>query len=524
MTRYVATLLVGLSLVILCCQESRGSARYTLITILHTNDLHGRVMPREETGGLARIATLVRQIRGEMPNVLLMDAGDIIHGTPEDYLSGGKASISAMNALSYQLAATGNHEFDFGLEVAKGVLCAAQFPFVAANIRAAGEHYRLPITSDWDRLGQSAVFELGGVRVGVLGLATLDTITLHWPNAIKDISIEDPIETAKKLAPELRERCDVMIVLSHLGDAKDKVLAETVPGIDFIVGGHSHTVIAERRWVGNTLIAQAGSYGRALGRIDFIVRSDESGSRIVSVNGKNTDWNKMRRPPLGAKYPGGPLIPIDDSTPEDEAVRKAYLPFRHDSDRRLSEVIGQAPEAIPGRSAYPDESPAGDLAADAVRAFAGSDVALIDARALAPNGLAAGAVTVRSVYDLIGGYTRQHIVVARVSGGGIRAALDKGFERVKSIGAGISGASITYEVKDGVPVVSELLIGGQPADPERMYTVAAQAYVMMGMMEIAPDTEVISEPAETTREALVSYIRSLGTVTPGPLDRVRREQ
>ncbi len=528
MSRYLAACLVALTLLSLIPDPARATSSYTLITILHTNDMHGSVMPAGGEGGLARAATLIRQIRSQMPNVLLLDAGDIIHGTPEDYLSGGMATISAMNAAGYQLATTGNHEFDFGLPVIQAATASASFPFVAANIHAASG-------GQWDRIAPYAILDIGGVKVGVLGLTTLETITLHWPNAIRDIVIEDPIATALSRVPQLRAQSDVLVVLSHLGDKQDALLAETVPGIDFIVGGHSHTVISDWRWVGNTLITQAGAYARALGRIDFIVRKDESGAQIMSVNGRpGTNWSTMARPPLGARYPTLPLIPVDNTIAEDEAVRAAYLPYREEADRRLSEVIGtavgrvsgsdNAAPAFPGRSTGADESAAGDLVADAIRSFARSDVALIDANSVAAGGLAAGPVTVRSAFELIGGYTRQHLVVARVSGAGIRTALDKGFERKKAINAAVSGATIDYRIQDGVPVVDDLLIGGQPVDPQRKYTVVAQAYVMMDLMQVVPDVEVISEPSETTREALVSYIRKLGTLTPGPLDRVRRKQ
>lgn len=517
MKRCLGVCLAGLLMTSVSSRESRADSRYTLITILHTNDIHGRVMPRGEPGGLARIATLVRQIRAEMPNVVLLDAGDIIHGTPEDYLSAGKASIGAMNALGYQLAAAGNHEFDFGLPVMRGVMAEARFPFLAANIRAA-------LGGQWDRIAQHAILDIDGVRLVVLGLATLETVTLHWPNSIKEIVVEDPIETAGVMVPQLKAESDVLIVLSHLGDVLDAQLARAVPGIDFIIGGHSHTSISNWRWVGDTLIAQAGALGRALGRIDFIVRKDESGAQIASVNGRHGDWSSMPNPPLDRKYPKRPLIPVDNSIAEDQALREAYMPFRVDADARLAEVIAQAPEGVPGRASYRTESPAGNLVADAVRAFAQADVAVIDASSLAASGLPAGPVTVKSVFDLIGGYTRQHIAVARITGEGIRTALDKAFAKKRAINLAVSGLLLECEVRGPAPVVCALSIGGAPVEPSQAYTVAAQAYVMMDIMEAVPGIEIVSEPSETTREALIGYLKSAGALTLGTLDRVRSKQ
>ena len=250
-----------------------ADTRYVLITILHTNDLHGQVVPRDVSGGLARAATLVRRVRDQMPNVLLLDAGDIIHGTPEDYFSAGRATISAMNAVAYQAATTGNHEYDFGLDTLKAAALFARFPFLAANVRAASG-------GQWDSVAPCVVFTMDGVRVAVVGLTTMQTVTLHWPGSIKDIVVEDPMSTAANLVPQLRDESDVLVVLSHLGADLDEELAHKVPGIDFIVGGHSHTCITDWRWVGDTLITQTGAYARLLGRIDFIVRLAQAGARI----------------------------------------------------------------------------------------------------------------------------------------------------------------------------------------------------------------------------------------------------
>lgn len=495
-----------------------AASRYVLITILHTNDLHGSVMPRDGVGGLARVAALVRQTRMDMPNVVLLDGGDIIHGTPEDYLSGGLATISAMNAAGYDATATGNHEYDFGLPTLAGAASAAAFPLLAANVRAAPG-------GQWDRVRPYVVMDVDGVRLGIIGLTTLDTISLHWPNSIKDIVVEDPFAAAKRIMPEVVAQTDVVVVLSHLGAENDLLLAAAVPGIDFIVGGHSHTAITERRWVKDILIAQTGAYARSLGRIDFIVRLGEDGGKVVSINGKVRDWSRPENAPLGKVYPAGPLIPVDGSVPEDAAVRAAYLPFRRHADDRLAEVLGELPkEGIPGRRAGQWASPAADLVADAVREFAQAEVALVDANGVGERGLPGGRVTLKDVFDLIGGYTRQHIVVARFRGRDLIAAINAGFAKRQAVNLAISGAAAEVEVIGRIPRVTAMTIGEMPLEPEREYVVAAQAYVMMDMMETAPSAVVVSEFAETTREALARYLkgRSKTAVPAGP--RLRERQ
>jgi len=515
MKSFARLFLVIVCLALCLSTPSVAAARWVPITILHTNDLHGAVMPRDGNGGLVRAATLIREIRAEMPNVLLLDGGDIIHGTLEDYLSGHVATVSAMNAAGYDLAATGNHEYDFGLPTLQRVERTASFPFVAANIRSASG-------GDWDLIGRYKVLNVDGVRVGVVGLATLETISLHWPGAIKDIKVEDPIETAKAIVPEVATQSDVVVVLSHLGVQQDRVLAQQVPGIDFIVGGHSHTAVANWEWLGNTLVAQAAPNGRALGRIDFIVRKGEGKGEIWSVNGQRRKWNDLPHRPLWRTYPEAPLLPVGSNLPEDAAVRRAYLPYRVAADARLRQVVGRAAANIPGRALGADESPAGDLVADAVRSRAKSDIGVIDANGLGDRGLPAGPVTTTQISDLIGGYTRQEIVVIRVTGSEIIAAFNAGFARKKAINIAISGAAIECEMADGAPRVESLMVGGKPVDPDGSYTVAAQAYVIMSMMESAPGASVVAELGTTTREALADYFRTRRTVHPPEPGRIKR--
>lgn len=489
-----------------------ADASYSLITILHTNDLHGRVMPPAEEGGLARAATIVRQVREEMPNVLLLDAGDIIHGTPEDYLSGGVATITAMNAAGYAAATTGNHEYDFGLETVGRVESTARFALLAANIRAASG-------GQFGRIVPWEVFTIDGVRIGVLGLATLDTITLHWPESIRDLRIDDPLETARRAVPELRKQCDVLVVLSHLGAVPDQALAREVGGIDFIIGGHSHTTIPEWMWIGDTLITQTGAYGRALGRIDFIVEKSPEGARVASVNGKVSAWNDPPWTPLSKRYPEGPLIRVTNDVPYDPDVERAYRPFRKQAEKALSAVIGTATEAVPGGKG---ETPAANLVADAVRKLAGSDIAVIDSASVTAAGLPQGDVTAGHAFGLIGGYTRQEIVIGRMSGETLRLALDAEFRRKQVVALAFSGMALEYEMADGSPRSVNISVAGQWLDAQRNYTVAAQAYVMMNLMEAASGrVSITGEPKATTREAARDYIRGQKAVSAPETGRAR---
>ena len=490
---------------------SGGNLQYAVVTILHTNDLHGSVLPTDGQYGLVRAATLVRQIRAEMPNVLLLDGGDIIHGTPEEYFSGGQAITTAMNAAGYSASATGNHEYDFFLSTLQGVMATAAFPFVAANVRTVSG-------GQWDRLGQYAILDAGGVKIGILGLATLDTVSLEWPPNIAALAFTDPYGTASALVPVLRSQADVVVVLSHLGEAADEALASQVPGIDFIVGGHSHTILDTWRWVGNTLIAQTGAYGHYLGRIDFIAKIVGTTSEIVSVNGKTQNWGEMSYPPLGKHYATSPLLTVDNLVPEDATVKAAYMPYRTSTDAHMAEVLGQAAQAISGGSTSLDETAIRDFVADAVRSYAASDVSILDSSSISNTGLAAGSITVGMGFNLIGGFTRQQIIVGRMLGSSLNSAMQSRASGTGAFGYAVSGMSFDYTH----PGATNIKVGGVALNPSAYYTVASQAYIMQILMNTAPGTVITAEMTGTTREAIFGYVQGLGTVYPPTVGRVHR--
>ncbi len=503
-----AALIVAVLVTALSAATLRGSGRAVSITILHTNDLHGAVMPLEDAGGLARAATLVRNIRKESPNVILLDGGDIIHGSAEDYYSRGQAIIAAMNTMGYQAAATGNHEYDFGLPVLKAVTASANFPFLAANVRQAADG------GQWDGVRPSIILERGGVKIGILGLTTLETISLHWPGEIRGIRVDDPVATAKRLVPELRKKVDVLVVLSHLGVDEDVALVKAVPGIDVIVGGHSHTALKQHKFEGQTLIAQTGADGQALGRIDILVRKTPSGARVSFPEQPISTLKRL----LGRT---DALLPLGADVPQDEALRQAYQPYRNRTEALLAKVIGTSPSGVPGGKG---ETPAADLAADAVRAYAKSQVAVVDAGSVTARGLPAGNVCQGDAFRMIGGFTRQHIVVARVPVDGLEKGLNAGFARKRAVNMAISGARVACKLADGVPQVSQMLIGGQKPQPGEVCTVAAQAYVMMDLMKVVPNVQVISEPPVTTREAIAGYIRTHSPISAPETGRISVEQ
>ncbi|TVR17702.1 MAG: bifunctional metallophosphatase/5'-nucleotidase [Balneolaceae bacterium] len=263
------------------------------LTILYTNDTHARLDPFPQNarefaglGGIAERASLVKKIRSQNRNVLLLDAGDVFQGTPWFDVYGGAVDLKLMTEMNYDAMAIGNHEFDRGLD---GFAEAAQksgFPILASN-------YFVRDTPLNPFVQRQLIKEFDGFRVGIFGLG----IRLQGVVDRKlygDVRYFDPVQISERMVQSLRgnNRCDYVICLSHLGyyydDERidDHKIAKQVSGIDLIIGGHTHTFLdapveVENPSGGKTHITQMGHSGVRLGRLD-VAPSDMDSSTIVS--------------------------------------------------------------------------------------------------------------------------------------------------------------------------------------------------------------------------------------------------
>jgi 5'-nucleotidase len=266
------------------------------ITILHTNDVHSHVDPfpaddkrNANMGGVARRATLIKQIRAENPNTLLLDAGDIFQGTPYFNFYGGELEFKLMSMMQYDAATIGNHDFDNGIEGLYQQLPHASFDFVSAN-------YDFSNTIMDGHVKPYQVFVKDGVRIGVFGLG-IELNGLVNKDMYKETVYHHPVEIAQDMSRILKkdEHCDIVICLSHLGykykfdKVSDLTLAAQTENIDLIIGGHTHTflkkpTVTKNRKGKNMLINQVGFAGINLGRIDFYLDEDGvsgSGTSII---------------------------------------------------------------------------------------------------------------------------------------------------------------------------------------------------------------------------------------------------
>lgn len=252
------------------------------ITILHTNDTHSHIEPisggrNDGRGGVARRAALVKKVRAENPNTLLLDCGDIFQGTPYFNFYGGELEIKLMSMMGYDAATIGNHDFDNSIEGLYKQLPHADFDFVISNYDFSNT------IMDGHALSRKVIVK-DGVRIGLFGVG-IQLEGLVDPKMFKETKYLDPIEIAKDEARILREeeQCDIVICMSHLGysyrgdKVSDLSLAAATSGIDLIIGGHTHTFldapeIVKNATGRNVMVNQVGCYGINLGRIDFYLK------------------------------------------------------------------------------------------------------------------------------------------------------------------------------------------------------------------------------------------------------------
>ena len=273
--------------------------RETLITILHTNDTHSQIDPIGESdrqyagkGGVARRATLVKRIRKENPNTLMVDGGDVFQGTPYFNFYKGEVEYRSMSMIGYDVVTLGNHDFDNGVDALVKAMNFATFDFVSTNYDVRGT----PLEK---RVKPYVVRVLGGVRVGLFGMG-ISPANLITPENFKGVTYLDPVGMARGVVKVLRgqERCTLVVGMSHLGyypeprqgGVGDSQVAAQVDGIDFIAGGHTHTfmekpVLVKQPCGNDTVLFQVGRSGIYVGRVDFKVRA----GKVVASAGRLLD-------------------------------------------------------------------------------------------------------------------------------------------------------------------------------------------------------------------------------------------
>jgi 5'-nucleotidase / UDP-sugar diphosphatase len=289
---------------VFCSPAALAADEELSLTILHTNDEHGSAIPHSPVvdfhparenptiGGYARLATAVEQVRKEKAAlgepVLLLSAGDYIGGSPYSWLipHGYAMELKLKQMIGYDAVTIGNHEYDYGPDILADYYIEAGYPaaheqtvILASNTIAPAEH---PLASKGLYRESKIIVLENGLKVGLFGLIGKQAIS--YTTANEPVSFADQHETAKRLVGELRaEGADLIIVLAHSGLEEDIELARAVTGIDVIIGGHCHTALEEPVIENGTIIVQAGSLLKYLGRLDITYNAADGSVRLRNI-------------------------------------------------------------------------------------------------------------------------------------------------------------------------------------------------------------------------------------------------
>ena len=438
------------------------------ITLLHTNDVHGHMVAeygkdKKLTNiGYARVKTYADSIK----NAVLLDAGDVTHGTALAGIENGKGVIDIMKAMGYKAMVPGNHDFNYGYQAlvdfknqaapAKG--SSEGFDILAANI--------IKNTGTNDFKGQT-ILDVDGVKVGIFGIATEETKVKSNPKNTEGITFLNPVEVARAQVKSLKDQgVDVIVMLAHVGidDAtvvKTSDIAKAVDGIDVIIDGHSHTTLPEGKVVNNTLIAQTGYYLKNLGEVNITLR----GKDVISKTAVLRD----------AKF--------FENIEENKDIAKKLDAMYENNKSKLERVVGTTAVDLDGAREHvrAQETNFGNMVADAMREAAKSDVAFTNGGGIRET-IPAGKINMTQIWTAFPfGNT---IMKIEVSGADLLAALEFGVADAPAPQGKfpqVSGVSFKYDPKqEAGKRVYDVKVGDKALDLEKTYTLATNDFMASG--------------------------------------------
>ena len=483
-------------------------ARPVEITILHTTDIHGNLLPtsdyegNQEVGGLLRCATRIEQIRAGKEHVLLVDSGDLIQGSAVSYLTQGRSTIRAMEYLRYDAWTFGNHEFDWGLSPLLALHNDTTLPMLGANIVGRPGQAN-PLT----RLKPFIVREVDGVKVVVVGLITPGVPTWSTPDLLGDALFERSLSALRRIMPQVQaENPDILLLTTHQGyrpygdDHANEVnaIAQAYPEFDAILGGHSHQAVEKALVGGRTLYSQAGYYGIWLGQLDLTF--DTVTRRLVQKQAR------LHRIDSGVPMHTGLMAVVE----QDLAASRAYL----------EQDVGEAAAPLTERSDALGRSDVQRLICRALAEATGADLVLHGV--LDEESLPAGALRMNDVWRIVPYENRAAIITVTV--GELAEILNENLSNRGSLQfMGPYGFTYATEGQGAAQQATRIrLADGTIPHPRQRLKLCVNSYVVASGGKRFPRLREIAEQPESrlrlldvqTREAVVSYLKAHRGLTP----------
>lgn len=455
------------------------------LTLLFTNDTHNRLEPfqhielKKQVGGVLRRMRYFEQVKRQNPSTLILDAGDVFQGTPFYNFFLGEPDIKAMSLMGYQAMTVGNHDLDNGILNLKQQTQYALFPVLNANI--VDDKTGLLVFRPYQ------IFEVYGLKVAVMGLMSEHSWQAVASSQKQGLRLLDPIKVANELVPRLRPHVDLIISLHHMGIWIDEEFPKQVPGVDVILGGHSHTLMEKAKLIpnnnqnglGGTLLQHAYYMGAYVGQIDLKI--DDFG-KITAYDSK--------------------LVLLDEHF-DQEPLKEMLTSYSDKLSGSMNQVIGESLDDMGADGKYNGPFALGNLVADILRESQNADVAIMNTGGIR-TGLNKGPITVGEIYEIMP--FDNAITTFQFKGKELRKIVELNASRL-GVSKNMQFSGLVYSLKG--KQVTDIRVQGKPLEAEKSYKLVAPDYVFAGNedMSFAAATDAGSTGL-LIRDLLIDYVKA----------------
>ncbi len=476
------------------------------LTVLFFNDLHGHLMPFEikgekgveEVGGIARVATLIRQIQEENNRkhvrTLLLVAGDILQGTPMSTVFKGDPDIRCLNAMGVDAMTVGNHEFDFGLDNFLKLKEQSAFPFLSANI----------VVKESGQLLCRPALEVpleGGVTFTIIGATTQALLTTTQAENVAMLDVLDSVTAVSRVYAEAIEKGPVLL-LSHSRQETDRRIARALPDLTAVIGGHDQILLSPYGIEGSVPILQAFEKGRYLGRIDLRINPVSRRAKLIDAS----------------------YIKVTADIAPDPEIAAIVSDYNARLGKEFKEIIGHCDIFLDGEREHIrfQETTLGNFITDIMRDHTGAQIAMINAGALRAS-IKEGPVTVEDVFRAMP-YGNE-LVRVELTGAEIRRVLQRAVQgaREDEDGGFLHVAGLTFDVRDRT--VKNIRVGAKQhsLEPAAIYSVVVPDFLASGGDDhvVFKDKPQI-KTGSPLRELIVDTIRQQKVISARTEGRIHR--
>ena len=475
--------------------------------IIHTNDVHARVTAGEDDSvGYAKLATLIKTARSITNNVLVLDAGDVTHGTNFANLFNGATVGDLLIMTGYDAVVPGNHDFNYGIDNLLALRDAAEetsdLKVLSANIT----------DEDGYLLFQPyQIYDFNGFKVCVIGLTTPDTKTKSHPKNTEGIEFDNPVvyENAQAAIDLAHEIADYVVVLGHIGTVADgesgltsTVICENIDGIDLFIDGHSHSVLTGDNYVNGTLVVSAGQYMQNIGVVDILVEDGE----VANENAFLISSSDVLDPENSALAKQYGIVNV----PDDPEVAAYIEEVNSAIEARFGEVVATSPTELDGERDHvrTRKTNLSELVCDAITAETGADFTIVNGGGIRAS-LSAGDVTLGEVNAVLP-FTNI-VTVCEITGDEVYQALEHGYSMLPETNGAFSQTDLQVVYSEDKPAgerIDEVLLNGEPIDRAATYTVATNDFMAAGGDGYTMFGRVLQE-GRVLNEVFVDYLSEL---------------